>query len=380
MKSILYIHNGYLDSEKANIIQVINMCHSFSNEGIKVELILNKSKNKLSNIDEYVKSKFGFVLNFKIKILDLKKRLFNLNKYIIDPRIKKIIKESNHQYLFLRSPLYIKLGIRFKKKIIFESHNNILHNRFKLIDILWKNIISRSINNKNFVLFLSISKSLNNYWKNYGLNSKKCYYYHDGFNLENFKNIKDQTFYRRELSLPLKDKIITYTGSLYQDRDIDLIINLAKEFTNYFFCVVGGPESSKLYYRNICIKNNLKNIIFIGRVDHSKINSYLFASNVLLALWSKNVKTINYCSPLKLFEYMASGINILTQNHKTIMEVVNEKTAYIYNYYSVSDMKKKLLSAVNDEKMIVGLNARKQAFKKYSWKSRVKYIIKIIVE
>ncbi len=380
MKSILYIHNGYLDSEKANIIQVINMCHSFSNEGVKVQLVLNKSKNNLLNIDEYIKSKFGFSLNFKIKTLDQKKRLFNLNKYFIDSKIKNIIKESKHQYLFLRSPLYINFGLKYNKKIIFESHNNLLHNRFKLIDFFWKKIILDSINNKNFILFLSISKSLNDYWKNYGLNSKKCYFYHDGFNLENFKNINSQLFYRKKLSLPLNKKIITYTGSLYQDRDIDLIIKLAKEFRNYFFCIVGGPEFSKSYYSNICNKNNLNNIKFVGRVDHSKINLYLFASNVLLAFWSKNVKTINYCSPLKLFEYMASGKNILTQNHKTIMEVLNKRTAYIYNYDSISDMKKKMLSAVNDEKMIIGLNARKEAFKKYSWKTRVQFIIKITVE
>jgi len=76
---------------------------------------------------------------------------------------------------------------------------------------------------------------------------------------------------------------------------------------------------------------------------------------------------------------MASGKNILTQNHITILEVVNPKTAYIYDYDSYFDMKSKLIEAVKDNKMKVGLNAKKEAEKKYSWESRVKNIIKFTI-
>ncbi len=378
MKSILYIHDGYLDSEKANIIQVLNMCYAFSNEGVSVKLVLKSSKTSITDIKKYIKSRLGFLPNFKIHILNQKK-IFRIEKYIINSEIKKIIKDPNYDYLFLRSPLYIKFGLKHNKKVIFESHNNLLHNRFSFIDYYWKKIIKKYIKNQNFKLFLCISKNLMNYWIDFGLNKNKCNYYHDGFNLEKFNKIRKKSYYRKNLSLPINKTIITYTGSLYNDRNIELIIKLARDFKSYYFCVVGGPNKSKNYFNEISKKNNLKNIKFIGRVVHSKINNYLFASDVLLALWSKDVKTINYCSPLKLFEYMASGKNILTQNHITILEVVNSKTAYIYDYDSYFDMKSKLLEAVKDNKMKVGLNAKKEAEKKYSWESRVKNIIKFTI-
>jgi glycosyltransferase involved in cell wall biosynthesis len=43
---------------------------------------------------------------------------------------------------------------------------------------------------------------------------------------------------------------------------------------------------------------------------------------VLLALWSKKVPTINYCSPLKIFEYMASGRIMVAHGFPTIKEVI----------------------------------------------------------
>ena len=114
MKSLLYIHDGYLDSEKANIIQVLNMCHAFSNEGVYVKLVLMSSKILQINIEKYIKVRFGFMPNFKIQILN-KKKFFVIKKNIIKTDIKKIIKDPNYDYLFLRSPLYIKFGLKHNK-------------------------------------------------------------------------------------------------------------------------------------------------------------------------------------------------------------------------------------------------------------------------
>ena len=42
--------------------------------------------------------------------------------------------------------------------------------------------------------------------------------------------------------------------------------------------------------------------------------------------------TIDYCSPLKLFEYMASGTPIIANNYVTIREVLeDEKDAFLIN-------------------------------------------------
>ena len=380
MKSILYIHNESIDSKKANIIQVLNMCSAFTNEGVNVKLLVPKPKRSINNISLFLIENFGIKLNFKLVFYKKKYSFLKIEKYFISKEIIRINKDDKYQYLFTRLPLYIKVGLNLSKKIIFESHNNLLHNRYKIIDIYWKRVILKNVKNKNFKLFISISENLKNYWITKGITKKKCISLHDSFNPKFFINKENDIYYRKKLNLPLNKKIITYTGSLYHDRNIDLILKLAKNYSKYFFCVVGGPEKSKLYYLNQINEYNISNVLFTGRVNHSDVHKYLFSSDVLLAIWSKSVKTINYCSPLKIFEYMASGINILTQNHKTIMEVLNHKSAYIYNYHSFEDMKMKLMESINDCNKKIGKNAKKIAFNKHTWSIRIKNIIKFLDE
>ena len=73
----------------------------------------------------------------------------------------------------------------------------------------------------------------------------------------------------------------------------------------------------------------------------------MFASDILLALWSKKVLTINYCSPLKLFEYMASGRTIIAHDFITIKEVINEKNGYLIDRNDKNALTKEIKSLLN---------------------------------
>ena len=121
----------------------------------------------------------------------------------------------------------------------------------------------------------------------------------------------------------------------------------------------------------------INNIIFTGPKPYTLISKYLFASDILLALWSKKVPTMNYCSPLKLFEYMASGKIILAHDFITIREVIDhKKTGYLVNPDNISFLINALRDILSDEKYLhMGINARKLVFNKYSWNKRAKLII-----
>ena len=74
---------------------------------------------------------------------------------------------------------------------------------------------------------------------------------------------------------------------------------------------------------------------------------YLY-SGYSVSLWSYEVPTINYCSPLKIFEYMAAGRTILAQGFPTILEVLhNNENAIIAKPDSFQDLYDKLKYALD---------------------------------
>ena len=103
----------------------------------------------------------------------------------------------------------------------------------------------------------------------------------------------------------------------------------------------------------------------------------MFSSDILLALWSRKVPTIDFCSPLKLFEYMASGRPIIASNLKVYRNILKHNyNSILLKQDNITDWTiaiKKIMFKKNYS--YLGKNARNDA-KNYSWKSRAQKIIK----
>ena len=295
---IQFILQRPLDEIKANLIQTMNMCMGMVENKQKISLLIpvkiefDEAEDKLNSIiKDY---KLFFDVNFikyepNFKFFDELNRFLNLYKHI----------DFTVDYVFTRSPLIAIFGILKKQKIIYESHNsNFAKN--KILNFIFLTIFKINIRNKSFKLFITISENLKKFWINQGLLNTKTFAFHDGTSLVDKAHLP-------YVKIPFDKKklLITYTGSLYLDRGIERIVRLAKEFKNCNFLIVGGPKENANKLIEECNNNSINNIFFTGPVPHMNIASYLFKSDILLALWSSKVPTINYCSPLKIFEYMA---------------------------------------------------------------------------
>lgn len=379
MVKILYLHNVGLDSQKANLLQVISMCTSFARNGVNIELYIPESINKDHNSTVFFKKKYGYVPLFGLNFYRTKIKSTKINKYVTSRTLINILKSSDADFVFVRRHNFVKIALKANKKVIFESHNNLLHNRWKLFDHIFKrNMISLS-RHPDFKLWVSISENLQNYWERLGVPKEKQIALHDGFDDLLFESRPSIAQARQCLDLPLDKKIITYTGSLYPDRGIESITRLARYLPDVWFCVVGGPDKERKFYEDQSRANHINNIHFTGRVPHSKIPLYLNASDILLALWSKNVPTINYCSPLKTFEYMAAGKTIVAHDFITIKEVLTDnENGLLVDPSSFKDLLDKTNLALTQKTNLLGDNARKTAFARHTWQKRVWAIIQRI--
>lgn len=372
---ILFFHSANLEAPKANLHQVVHMCNAFADNFASVKLFLHGEEVSNESAKEKIESLYG-----KIRFsLSIRKKLFSetFDNYFFHKPLKRIISREQPNLIFCRSHLILNTCIKSGLPVIFESHNAILHNRLKFLNSVFTKYIARKALCADNFAMVAISEALSNHWINAGVPQSKIIALHDGFDKGMFDRQLTKEAARAELGInPLK-KIITYTGSLYPNREIENIIQLASLFPQLYFLIVGGPEEQRLHYQEQSKDKGLQNICFTGQVAHKIIPLYLYASDVLLALWSNKVSTINYCSPLKVFEYMAAGRIIVAQGFPTILEVLKHRVnALIAEPTSFRDLEKNVKIAVSDECPVdLAKNARKLAFGYYSWLTRAKSII-----
>ena len=257
-----------------------------------------------------------------------------------------------------------------------ELHNAAMHLGKKLLDRHWTNYLLR-ISKKDFIVkFVCISDALSRYWIDKGLPQERVETHHDAIDHLMYDNPLTKQEARVKADLPQDRFVVSYIGRLYENRGINDILELASCFTEQYFVVVGGPQDQSERFKNIAKEMGLKNIRFTGQVPHSDSPYYQYASDVLLALWSKDVPTINYCSPLKLFEYMASGRTIVAHGFPTIREVLKDGVnAIVIEPDSYESLEEGVERAIREKDDKLGKKAREDVFEKYTWAKRAEEIL-----
>ncbi|MFQ5743007.1 MAG: glycosyltransferase family 4 protein [Acidobacteriota bacterium] len=374
---ILYLHSVPLDAEKANVLQVLHMCNTFTRLGHEVILgapfggategLESLAAKRLGqpSVDFSV---FGF-RRFRVA-----GRLNSLGGAI--PAVLKV-RGAEPDVVFLRNEWMLTLLPTRGRDVIFESHNPFPHATNRWVNgLLIRRIVARA-RQPNLRLFVAISNKMRELWRGRGVPDHKLVAVHDGFDAAMFENPPTREEARRLRSLPVSQKIVVYTGSLYEDRGISRIVSLAEHFRDVLFLVVGGPEDRAIRFRDQASARGLENFRLTGRVPHTSIPSYLAAADVLLMVWSRKVPTIDYCSPLKLLEYLAAGRIVVGDGFPTIHEVVEDGE----NTFLVEPENDEALRAALDRALHlerpeqIQSRARELAFSKYTWEHRCRLIL-----
>ena len=116
------------------------------------------------------------------------------------------------------------------------------------------------------------------------------------------------------------------------------------------FIQVGGSESSLIYWKNTYKKYD--NIIFIKQEQQNTVHKYQLASDILFYGLTRK-SPIYWCtSPLKIFEYFACEIPILTTNIGSLKEIINESNNLIYDPEQPNTIQSALEEYFNKTKLI----------------------------
>ena len=380
---IVYITNARLPTEKAHGVQIIKMIEALSSLNNEVVLISpnriqNEISHKTSVFDFYNVEKIfehnliNFIDPYKYRSL-MPKFFYRFFSFLVNLlwgiKSAKIGSKLNGDFYIFRdnTPFSYLFCAIFSKKCVIEFHDIppfLSRLIFKLGLIISGKTVCFAVTNKlSEDLFHKFGKVKN---------LKKIDTLHDGVDLIKFKNNKII-----ENSTPL----LTYCGSLSKSKGIDLIINSAKYINNVEFLIIGGLKVDVDHYKKIANDIGVKNINFIGQVNYSDVPNLLNKSDILLLPSSaKNIKSRNYTSAMKLFEYMSIGKPIIASNIPSNTEILeNNLNCLLFEPDNPKSMVEKINTLINDKELNkkITKNSSKLAIK-YSWTERSKKMIKRI--
>ncbi len=176
--------------------------------------------------------------------------------------------------------------------------------------------------------------------------------------------------------------IAGYSGHLYAGRGIELILEIARQLPNILFLLIGGEDADLQRLKAILEQQNLPNLRSLGFIPNTELPLYQMACDTLLMPYQEKVAASSggniaaYLSPMKLFEYLASGRPILSSNLPVIGEILNSTNAILLPPREPIVWAAALQKLQDSPSLRQQLSeAARQTALKYKWEERARYIL-----
>lgn len=356
------------------------MCEAFSNIGVAVKLLAPKRFNSIkeSPFDYYnIRPIFKIEKIFVIDLIRFEKifgRFANLIESLTFAIFAIIALIKQEFDIIYSRDQFVAWFLSFsKKKFVYEIHsfpkNAYLYRR------MWRKAYR----------IVAITKGLRDLLVKNGTAAEKIIVASDAVDLSVFNAVvqtKDEL--KIEFGFALSDFIVGYVGkfkTLEMEKGIKTMIEalplLDKETKMAF---IGGEESEIKEYKDLANRFNvLPQCIFINYQPYSKVVRYMKAMDALVIPFPNFPHYAFYTSPLKLFEYMASGRPIIASDLPALKEILNDKNALFFRPGDAGDLAK-AIKMIKSSQMF-GYHLSQQVLadvKQYTWHNRVHKILEFI--
>ncbi len=181
---------------------------------------------------------------------------------------------------------------------------------------------------RNATFALPVTHVLARYLARAGVASEKTSVIANAINPEIFGAAPDPD--AAKAALGLKDKLIVgFAGFVREWHGLDAVIDWLNEGAPpaaHLFVIGEGPAlpGLKSQAERLGVSDR---VTFAGLVDRSRIADHVMAFDIAMVS-----KCVEYCSPLKLFEYMALGKAIIAPNQENIREIlVDRKSTLLFD-------------------------------------------------
>ncbi|MCX5895729.1 MAG: glycosyltransferase family 4 protein [Proteobacteria bacterium] len=379
---MLYVSCARIPSEKAHAYQILKMCESFTELGVRVTLLYQKRSNrqleqKAGNVFDYYDVRTPFEM----------KKLFCLDWILlgkINPRVQFYIAVVTYLWIVAFYIMYhrssidviycrdkfslIVLGLiksLFRLTVFYEAHE---------VPLAFSGLQIHYV--KKMDGLIVVTEQLKIKFAERGVPVSSIGVAHDGVD----KNIL--AFFRRHKRTPFthgKALQICYTGHLYPWKGCGTLIQaMASLPGNFHLLIVGGLRQDIENAKKGMEPYAETKVDFKGYVSPGEVLHYVAASDILVIPNSGSSPMSSlYTSPLKLFEYMASGRPMVASRVPSLCEILKDGgNAVLVEPDNPRELAAGIIRVANDQALANAIAEQASIdVEQYTWGKRAEKII-----
>jgi glycosyltransferase involved in cell wall biosynthesis len=371
--NILYIANVRMPTSWAHGYQIMKTCEGLVHSGVKVQLVVSDRRDPLIEQDAYSYYDVSHIFQtVRLSVTDLvcqvplffEKAAFMFERYTFMNSLRAFL-----PYLLPDAPIYVRDAylaeqlLREKKRsVYFEVHSaqdaKVLH---RLSGVKGLVCLTRS-------LAQDIIKTLPN---------ARVTVIPDAVDIVTFNPSATREQARAKLGLPSDVRIVTYGGNFSTygkgkglgllDKAVEIV---TKTHPDLRLVLVGGTAEEFERMEGVKPSSTTMCVPFGPRTD---LALQYRAADVLAMPFPNTPHYANAMSPLKMFEYMASGTAIVAPDLPSVRDVLDEHLAIFHvadDVVSLADALRKAIDMGSDARSAMGAKAQELVRSKYTWDAR----------
>lgn len=373
--NIVYIFNWRLPSEKPMGYLVMKTCETFVKFGHRVTLVVPTRFNhikknpfdyhhikrtfrvrRLPSLDLIPIHQLGRI-GFFIQTLTFGIALFF---YVIFFTDRKTVFYSNEQLPWLFIPL-------IRPRAFAELHD--FFGFSGLYRVFYRHLLGTTATNE---------WKLKKIREKFGVSAEQMMWYPNAVDVGMFALDTQKESARARLGLPQDRHIFMYTGHLFSWKGPETLALTVRHLPpNALVYFVGGMPEDQAQLRRFLMtrlsSSEQERVIILPHQDHALVPIFLRAADVLVMPGTAREEASKYStSPVKLFEYMASGRPIVVSNLPSIRSIVGDDDVFFVEPDNPKAFAEGIIAVLRnrEETQRRTIHAR-ETVKQFSWEKRI---------
>ena len=192
--------------------------------------------------------------------------------------------------------------------------------------------------------------------------------------------IENGVFDAKDKPKPLTNKSITniiFVGRLVDWKAVDIIIEAVSLTKSAVILTIVGDGPERLALEQYAISHAIKNVIFLGSIPHTDVNTHYDAADVFV------LPSLRECGGAVVLEAMSRGLPVIATNWGGPADYIVPDTGYLIEPKSRAFMVQEfariidLLASQPNLRYAIGVAAIAHIKKNFLWENKVEHMINI---
>lgn len=215
----------------------------------------------------------------------------------------------------------------------------------------------------------------------YGISESRMIHLPNAVDAARFNRPETKREAREKLGLPQDKKLVIYTGSIFKWKGVHTLARAAAflpEDTEIIFA--GGNDKERADFQKFIEEEYLprSRLMPLPYEELERAPLFMRAADVLVLPNTAEDPASKYeTSPVKLFEYMASGTPIVASDLPSIRNVVDDSTVWFFRPDDPEALARVILQAASEVPSSKPMNSQ-NAVQQYYWEERIRKALSFI--